>query len=60
MEEKLVSEIDNEIPDCWPSIEDTELLNISSTKMRSNNTERLVEFHNGEPGYYLKRGYESY
>ena len=29
-------------------------------KMRSNNTERLVEFHNGEPGYYLKRGYESY
>ena len=35
MEEKLVSEIDNEIPDCWPSIEDTELLNISSTKMRS-------------------------
>ena len=35
MEEKLVSKIDNEIPDCWPLIEDTELLNISSTKMRS-------------------------
>ena len=23
-------------------------------------TERLVEVQNGEPGYYLKRGYESY
>ena len=28
--------------------------------MRSNNTERLVEFHNGELGYYIKRGYERY
>ena len=23
-------------------------------------SDRLVEFHNGEPDYYLKRGYKSY
>ena len=46
------------IPDCWSSLKDTELLNISqSTKVY---TESLVDVHNGEPGYYLKRGWESY
>ena len=39
-------------------IKDPELLNISSKS--EVYTERLVEFHNGEPDYYLKRGHESY
>ena len=47
MEEKLVSKIDNEIPDCWPSIEDTERLIL--VLQNEVSTERLVEFHNGEP-----------
>ena len=51
MKEKLVSVIFQIIPDCWSSIKDTELLNISSTQMRYMvYTERLGGFHDGEPG----------
>ena len=51
MKEKLVSVIFQRIPDFWSSIKDTELLNISSTQMRYMvYTERLVGFHDGEPG----------
>ena len=54
MEEELVNEIGNEIQTFWSPIEDTEPLNIRSTKMRSTvYTYRLVKFHNDEPGYYL-------
>ena len=54
MEEELVNEIGNEIQTFWSPIEDTEPLNIRSTKMRSTvYTYRLVEFHNDGPGYYL-------
>ena len=51
MKEKLVSVIFQRIPDFWSSIKDTELLNISFTQMRYIvYTERLVGFHDGEPG----------
>ena len=35
MEEELVRVTGKKIPDCWSSVNDSEVLNIRSTKMRS-------------------------
>ena len=42
MQEELVSEVGNEIPDCWSLIKDSELLNITILNESSNRETRKV------------------
>ena len=60
MEEELVSITGKEFQIVGPRWRILNCLILVLQKMRSVLAERLVEFHNGEPGYYLKRGYEDY
>ena len=60
MKEKLVSVIFQIIPDCWSSIKDTELLNISSTGIWSILRGWSGFMMANLVKYYLKKCYESY